>query len=125
MTHNTREVDEILQDFESRYSYLYQGTVYENGGSNFSAVHESVKHWLRTTLHQQLQKARQDWLRSKIEKLEGMINTSEADGHAHDPARAYEEGWNDALTSIITRHKEELKELEKVSPTKTDQQTEV
>jgi hypothetical protein len=43
-----------------------------------------------------------------------MINTSEADGHAHDPARAYEEGWNDALTSIITWYKEELKVLENV-----------
>lgn len=47
-----------------------------------------------------------DWLRSEIEKLEGMINTSEADGHAHDPT-----GVN-ALTSIITWYKEELKELE-------------
>ena len=28
--------------------------------------------------------------------LEGRINTTENDSHAHDPARAYEEGWNDA-----------------------------
>jgi hypothetical protein len=53
-------IEEILQDFESRYSYLYQGTVYENGGGNFSPVHESVKHWLRTTLHQELQKVREE-----------------------------------------------------------------
>ena len=51
MTNTTPEVEEIVEEFESRYSYLYQGTVYENE-HNFSPVHESVKHWLRTTLEE-------------------------------------------------------------------------
>lgn len=106
-------MEEILQDFESRYSYLYQGTVYENGGGNFSPVHESVKHWLRTTLHHQLQKARADWLRSEIEKLEGM----QIDETSNPPIAQFQpltmSGINPALTTIITRYKAELLELDR------------
>lgn len=35
-------------------------------------IDEFMVGWLRTTLHHQLQKARQDWLREEIVKLEGM-----------------------------------------------------
>lgn len=58
MTHTTPEVEEIVEEFESRYSYLYQGTVYENE-HNFSPVHESVKHWLRTTLEEVVREERE------------------------------------------------------------------
>lgn len=69
---------------------------------------------------------RADWLRSEIEKLEGMkkvefvgdlfeqigmpaAQNSVEDFLQIDKARSY----NQALTSIITRYKEELLELEK------------
>lgn len=66
---------------------------------------------LNTFHHQELQKARHDWLREEIVKLEALINTNEADGHAHDPAIAYEEGCNDTIQTIIDRHQAELTTL--------------
>ena len=67
-----------------------------------------VLDWVRLqeqTHHHQLQKARQDWLRSEIEKLDGIRKP--------DVGEEDFDGWNDCLTSIITRYKEELLELEK------------
>ena len=52
MTTKPHSNEEVISDFESRYSYLYQGTVYENGGGNFAPVHESVKNYIRTLLAQ-------------------------------------------------------------------------
>ncbi len=49
-TETTEAVERLVEEFESRYNYLYQGSVYENGGGTFSPVHESLKHWLRTAL---------------------------------------------------------------------------
>ena len=65
-------------------------------------------------------RARADWLRSEIEKLEGMRKLEHTDdipttdieyiaSRIEGDARIY---WNDCLTSIITRYKEELKVLE-------------
>lgn len=45
-------LEKVIEEFESQYAYLYKGTVYDNGGGNFSPVHESFKHWLRTALTQ-------------------------------------------------------------------------
>lgn len=100
-----RVVEELLQDFESRYSYLYQGTVYENGGGNFSPVHESVKHWLRTTLHQELQKVRHDWLREEIVKLE---EEQRKHNCPPDDGNDYDHGAYVALQTIIDRYQSEL-----------------
>ncbi len=54
---------------------------------------------------------RAKWLREEIVRLEALINTNEADGHAHDPAIAYEEGCNDTIQTIIDRHQAELTTL--------------
>ena len=52
-----------------------------------------------------------DWLRSEIKRLEGVAMKNTKDESTSDWFYGY--GWNHALTSIITRYKEELKELEK------------
>lgn len=63
---------------------------------------------------------RADWLRSEIEKLEGMKKESNRERHPELEKFAddcecfscsYADSFNTALTSIITRCKEELKEL--------------
>ena len=59
-------VEEVIKDFDSRYSYLYQGTVYDNGGGDFSPVHESMKHWLRTTLQEALEQGRLEYIKSVL-----------------------------------------------------------
>lgn len=89
---------------------------------------ETCKQQLTETLHQQLQKAREDWLRSEIEKLEGQMkdnvfvpdhNPSPYGGLICRECRMQEDCdchvYNEALTSIITRYKEELLELDKTS----------
>ena len=59
-----------------------------------------------------------DWLRSEIEKLEGMLkpNIPVLAGGGSKPSEYHKAGQvhgrNQALTSIITRYKEELKVLE-------------
>jgi len=58
-------------------------------------------------LHQELQKARQLWLREEIVKLEGMKaerfkwDYKEGDGQ-------YKDGFNEALQTIIDRYQSEL-----------------
>lgn len=49
-----------------------------------------------------------DWLRSEIEKLEGVKLIK----YRGFPLDEQERGFNQALTFIITRYKEELLELE-------------
>lgn len=50
-----------------------------------------------------------NWLRSEIDKLEGMKKYELGPNARIAPDEKY---WNQALTSIITRYKEELKVLE-------------
>ena len=56
--------------------------------------------------------AKADWLRSEIEKLEGMNvvldNGASFKRQTHYPQNV---GYNTALTTLITRYKEELKDL--------------
>lgn len=52
---------------------------------------------------------RQSWLRSEIEKLGVEIRPTLSRGEEMSD----DEVWNQALTSIITRYKEELLELDK------------
>jgi len=79
--------------------------------------------------------SKKDWLRSEIEKLEGGMKPTPEDireiEREDDDIIKVNTAWlrvqknranNTTLTSIITRYKEELKELEKVSHTKTDKQ---
>ena len=58
-----------------------------------------------------LERERTSWLRSEIEKLEGEVKDEEwnEDGLSKNKKIL---GHNQALTSIITRYKEELKVLE-------------
>ena len=54
-----------------------------------------------------------DWLRSEIEKLEGMKQPITIDDRVESAFASIEwDRYNEALTTIITRYTEELKELE-------------
>lgn len=72
------------------------------------------------TSHNEAQKTKADWLRSEIEKLDGMRLPEQSDYHTSDLIYTSSTGLklernkgnNQALTSIITRYKEELKALE-------------
>lgn len=78
---------------------------------------------IRPLFNKQLQKSKADWLRSEIEKLEGSIKTgnngeglpfeNSPDIYGNARMEAWKNGYNKSLTSIITRYKEELLELEK------------
>jgi len=62
---------------------------------------------LKSTHHQQLQKARHDWLREEIVKLEGMKEDGETPlgtQELHETELAY----NQALQTIIDRYRSEL-----------------
>ena len=95
MTHNTRErIEEIVEKFDVMMHTGYHG---------------DIKQWLRTTLHQELQKARQDWLREEIVRLEGMKNTVSAlDLEGNDIGELQKEAFNHALQTIIDRYHSEL-----------------
>lgn len=57
---------------------------------------------LQTALHQQLQKARQDWLREEIVRLEGMdeyIAVKDNDSHRYQILRSKKDEW-DAFCEI-------------------------
>ena len=56
-----------------------------------------------------------DWLRSEIEKLENMYDEPhEGTKYVSQEQSSYwVDGYNQALTTLITRYTEELKELEK------------
>ena len=68
---------------------------------------------LHECISQVIQNTRIDWLRSEIEKMEG--EKWNLNNHSHLPPQAHHEAdiRNSTLTSIITRYKEELLELEK------------
>lgn len=57
------------------------------------------------------------WLRSEIEKLGGSVKTPQTEGVERETVEGmmYRDGYNTALTTIITRYKEELLELDKTS----------
>ena len=60
MTHNTRErVEEVVKQFEVRMPLITShGLLLE--ARLTPTNYEAMKRWLRTTLHQELQKARED-----------------------------------------------------------------
>lgn len=69
---------------------------------------EKTAKWLRTTLTQKLQKARHNWLREEIVKLEGMTrNCCAGIGPCDEICRATNEG-NHIIQTIIDRYQEEL-----------------
>lgn len=66
--------------------------------------------WLRQSIHQELQKARQDWLRDKIVKLEGMkrIKIGMCNCDLEPSCGCEFRDWNDALQTIIDHYQSEL-----------------
>ena len=105
-THNTREeIEEIVDDFITRFSVNI---------ADVKTTKELAKYWIRKTLlklnethHQELQKARHDWLREEIVKLyEAKKDLSKIEFPSEEYARAYEK--NKALQTIIDRYQSEL-----------------
>lgn len=91
-------------------NYIEEKVEFLAGEFNASDHGEEV---IRTTLTEVDRRARADWLRSEIEKLEGVQNETrnfpmKKDGTNWDE---WNDGYDRALTSIITRYKEELKAL--------------
>ncbi len=115
MTH-----EQLIEEAEKKIEYA----VSECSNDEYD-IHKIVKDIIREALTTAMQRAyeagRADWLRSEIEKLEGTITkyvweNGECSVCGYDSV--YSEGeehrcevFNDALTSIITRYKEELKVL--------------
>lgn len=74
-------------------------------------IYKRTVSFITSLLASHEEKIRADWLRSEIEKLEREIWTVQATDDAH---RFYQvKDHNGAIEPIITRYKEELKELEK------------
>ena len=73
----------------------------------------SYTYWMNK-LHQELQKARHDWLREEIVKLEGVKMANEHSSEClHNEAPEYCDcdnyiKWNKALQTIIDRYQSEL-----------------
>ena len=111
--------------------YFLDETTYKHDVKGTMDVVKGVMADIEETHHHQLQKARQDWLREEIVKLEGMKRYIESeepfvpwykpDGmseeeyayhiHNHEQKRARWEAdceWNQALDNVINRYNEEL-----------------
>lgn len=95
--------------------------------SNPDLIPEMLSEIITTALQRAYEAGKADWLRSEIEKVEGMKQTNVyhtlhcikglAENHEHCVRNltGAESGWNAAITSIITRYKEELLELDKTN----------
>jgi len=85
----------------------------------YEKVEGMICDWWFDKLTTTAQRLKADWLRSEIEKLESSEKMKSKIGFEKDGTkmqqikqRVYAQGHNQALTSIITRYKEELKVLE-------------
>lgn len=117
MTHYTKEVEGMMNKFldaEIKWvdidnglgKYMLASQVIEQAHKVFTEYQES--------LHHQLQKARYDWLREEIVKLEGMKVENEHNSEClHNKVPEYCDcdnyiKWNQALQTIIDYYQAEL-----------------
>lgn len=81
-------------------------------GSDIADIWETLKPTIEHTIHQELRKARHDWLREEIVKLEGMKIVPALgrtkNGKVVDFTTEYDLGKNNALQTIIDRYLSEL-----------------
>ena len=117
MNQNNSRIEEIVEDFITRFSVNI---------ADIKTTKELAKYWIRKTLlelnethHQQLQKARHDWLREEIVRLEGMKNIvgSQTEISSNESLVKMvknvielkgEMAYNQALQTIIDRYHSEL-----------------
>ena len=98
MTHNTREG---IEDWKEEFWYKvaeWNSASPEDIDIYANQIEMLIEYHMKERVHQELQKARQDWLREEIVKLEGM--------DAHEPNRGIYR--NEALQTIIDRYQSEL-----------------
>lgn len=113
-------VKDIKRDKDNEYARGYNDGAYE------AQQHPALKGERRRIIEQLREEVRAEekanWLRSEIEKLDGMKLNNEDNPYYHKFAKLldggksmddYQHAYNNALTSIITRYKEELLELDK------------
>lgn len=74
MTHNTREVEEVVKEFYKIFDTdnLWQG---EDEWTKNVPI-GNIEQWLRTTLHHQLQKARQEERERAVEIIKDELRTA-------------------------------------------------
>ena len=121
MAHNTREVEEIVAQLLLRtYDRCFvRGRVPPEVVSSIAHYDLFLKEELTNLLHHQLQKARQDWLREEIVRLEGMKNIvgSQTEISSNESLVKMvknvmelkgEMAYNQALQTIIDRYQSEL-----------------
>ena len=99
-THNTRDkLDEIVLDFNQMFYYEHQ----QRG---LTRLRDDVVGWLRTTLHHQLQKARE-------EERERCVAVVRAEMIKYpDSERIVEDPYNFALLCVERKLKEDHSELD-------------
>ena len=108
MTHNTRErIEEIITDYYDKFPECPQDlvgcTLNQDAVDEFNRARERGEKWLRTALHQQLQKARHDWLWEEVKKLRAIKSGIEEFDYDSD-----ERGKCEILQTIIDRYQAEL-----------------
>ena len=101
---------------QKRYEGILQQEVIDGTVSYWGKRTDTL---LTSAMPRAYKAGRADWLRSEIEKLESSEKMKSKIGFEKDGTkmqqikqRVYAQGHNQALTSIITRYKEELLELD-------------
>ena len=115
MTHEQLVEEEWKTDLRKEYRKKTLSMAKEvSATGTYEKVEGMICDWWFDKLTTTAQRAKADWLRSEIEKLEGEVEQIENRyrGGEGDMCDEYYDGKIEALTSIITRYKEELKELE-------------
>ena len=97
---NSRE-EEIVAQFELNFTI----NDYECNGQRYypNLPPLEISNWLRTTFHQELQKARKDWLWEEVKKLKVIKRSIEEFDYDCD-----ERGKCEILQTIIDRYHSEL-----------------
>jgi hypothetical protein len=102
-THNTREgIEEVTHKVLANMELVLMKKL---DGSDIAEIWEILKPTIEHIVHQELQKARHDWLREEIVKLEGM-KKSRLNVNFIEDSYIYE--YNQALQTIIDRSQSEL-----------------
>ena len=102
MTHNTREVEESIEQV-----LLNRIKLIGDEDQLYTGYPQQLIDELVNVFHHQLQKARTDWLREEIVRLEGMRKKQQAVS-VYKNFRDDIYGYNLALQTIIDRYSKEL-----------------
>ena len=96
---------------QKRYEGILQQEVIDGTVSYWGKRTDTL---LTSAMPRAYETGRADWLRSEIERLENMYDEPHKGTKyvSHEQSSYWVDGYNQALTTLITRYKEELKVLE-------------